>query len=249
MAKSRLEQLENELRHKALIIAWKEPIQKSRDHLVRGFGARLIMIESSRHFLQNLLSGRTAPLSVEEAAAAAVHLNSFFSNIFGAVDNLAWYLQYKYSLLPNAKESSGPHRRSVGLFRKEFRAALEVRDPGFYESLGDTTDFEKLRKFREPGAHRIPLMIPRGVIDPKNVDEYQQREEAAAAGIERGERYRTGMAHAEELLILLPKFTLSSEGPEQVADVIEEIERAERRFYDLVVALLDRLLASCPVSP
>jgi hypothetical protein len=240
----RLEQLENELRHKAFILAGKEPAQKSRDHLIRGFGARLIMIESSREFLRNLLSGRTAVLSVEEAAAAAVHLNSFYSNIFGAVDNLAWFLQYKHSLLPDAKESSGRDRLSVGLFRKDFRAALEAKDPSFYESLPSATAFESLRKFRDPGAHRIPLMIPRGAVDPKNVDEYQRREEAAAAGIEKGERYRTGIARAEELAILLPKFTLSSEGPEQVADVTEEIERAERLFYDVAVAVLDHLLAS-----
>jgi hypothetical protein len=65
-------------------------------HFNEGVVRRHYMLQSSRLFLCDRCSPqRKEPLSVYEATECAIHLNAYYLNLRGTLDNLAWVLQYE----------------------------------------------------------------------------------------------------------------------------------------------------------
>src|SRR6266516_5287455 len=68
--------------------------QDARRHFHEGFVRRHYMLQSSRLFLEEHCSlDRQTPLSPYEATDCAIHVNAYYANLRGALDNLAWVLQ------------------------------------------------------------------------------------------------------------------------------------------------------------
>jgi hypothetical protein len=66
-------------------------------HFNEGVVRRHYMLQSSRLFLCDRCSPqRKEPLSVYEATECAIHLNAYYLNLRGTLDNLAWVLQYEF---------------------------------------------------------------------------------------------------------------------------------------------------------
>jgi hypothetical protein len=80
----------------------------ARRHFNEGFVRRHYMLQSSRLFLcLHCSQSRKEPLSPYEATDCAIHLNAYYLNLRGALDNLAWVLQYEWQLLGNHSVSDG----------------------------------------------------------------------------------------------------------------------------------------------
>ena len=85
------------------------------------------MLQSSRLFLCDRCSPqRKEPLSVYEATECAIHLNAYYLNLRGTLDNLAWVLQYEWGLLANVAEDTRG-RLGCNLFGRQFLKALKAR--------------------------------------------------------------------------------------------------------------------------
>jgi hypothetical protein len=98
----------------------------ARRHFNEGFVRRHYMLQSSRLFLsQHCSQGRKEPLSVYEATDCAIHVNAYYLNLRGALDNLAWVLQYEWQLLDGVTEDGGRERQACYLFDRRFLAPLK----------------------------------------------------------------------------------------------------------------------------
>ena len=102
----------------------------ARRHFNEGFVRRHYMLQSSRLFLsQHCRQGRKEPLSPYEATDCAIHLNAYYLNLRGTLDNLAWVLQYEWQLLAGVMEEGGRGRQACSLFGPRFLAALKSQQP------------------------------------------------------------------------------------------------------------------------
>jgi hypothetical protein len=99
---------------------------------------------------------------------AAVIIQSFVTNTFGTLDNLAWIsVSEKPLKLSRNKIGLGPKCEEVrASFSAEMRAYLTAHDEWF----ADVIDF------RDALAHRISLYIPPFIVPPENVAEHDALE-------------------------------------------------------------------------
>ena len=133
-------------------------------HFNEGFVRRHYMLQSSRLFLAKCCSQfRKKPLSPYEATESAIHLNAYYLNLCGALDNLAWVLQHEWQLLPSVTEDK--NRNKCGLFKEDFLGSLNSRNLELMNLFGQYKNWAKrLTDFRDPAAHRIPIYVPPSVI-------------------------------------------------------------------------------------
>ncbi len=126
-------------------------------HLKEGLIRRLYMMQSSRVFMrENTQPDRQQPLSVYLATELAVHVNGYYLNLCGSLDNLAWMLAYEWALLPNLDENSIDSRRYCNLFGNRFLQDVRRKQSGLAQLLTDHVDWNReLREFRDPAAHVI----------------------------------------------------------------------------------------------
>lgn len=123
-----------------------------------------MILESLRTIVAREEARGAKPLPVHEFPELAIFVNSYWMNLCGSLDNLAWVLQHEYSLLPDTDEV-GPNRRHVTLFSKKLQKALEARAAKCADTLrGLGTWHKELRELRDPAAHRIPLYPIPGVL-------------------------------------------------------------------------------------
>ncbi|WP_096703857.1 hypothetical protein [Magnetospirillum sp. 15-1] len=148
----------------------------AREHAQHGFARRLgclvhaiDMVYTALPPEQDDIPGRDKTLD------ATIAIQSFVSNVFGCLDNLAWiYVSEKNVrnrdgtslVLSQITLGSEPVRAS---FTDEFRAYLDRRKRWF----------TAMKKFRDSLAHRIPLYIPPFTILPENQGRYNALEQEA----------------------------------------------------------------------
>ena len=85
------------------------------------------------------------------------HLNSFYLNLWGFLDNLAWVFNYFYNLGFTKKDPT-----KVTFSNKKYLLALKATAPDVFAILSDKTFkqwLENLTLKRHPAAHREPLMM------------------------------------------------------------------------------------------
>ena len=88
-------------------------------HLYEGFNRRVLTIESGRVVIERITgSPRREPISVYEATELSLHLNAYYLNVCGTLDNLAWALQHEFKVLGQVRETSGK-RMQCTLFGKD----------------------------------------------------------------------------------------------------------------------------------
>jgi len=144
-------------------------------YLREGFLSRLLMMRKASGFiyLKTYQQG-DEPLSGNTATDLMMHLNSYYYNLPGAFDNLAWALTYELELLGNVQEEGGKgtSRIFVNLFGDKFLDALEEKRPQIVPMLKQYLDWNRdIKELRDPGAHRIPLRFVGGFIDKNDNEE------------------------------------------------------------------------------
>lgn len=135
---------------------------------------------------------------------AAINIQAFYANLFGAMDNLAWVWVHERGLKIA--------RTRVGLKaeHKELRGTLS---PMFQDYLASRDDWMKyVIEYRDALAHRIPLYIPPGTISQKNrnaYDEFERRRMHALYVREHPTAYQSISLKQSKLLVFKPIITHS----------------------------------------
>jgi len=185
-------------------------LEDAKKHLHRGFIVRVMMIQDAAVTLDVELTKAKGPLDSHTAVRLSTLLNSFYLNLAGSLDNLAWALAYQYNLRPGLNERENKHRHFIGLLKKEFTEAL--RASGKIDLVTHVLQFEgwydDLRTFRDPGAHRIPLFVPRSIYSEDDVAEQKRLDSEAAKHFsdDRDEDGRAAMHAMFELGAFHPVF-------------------------------------------
>ena len=156
---------------------------QAQRHIREGFIRRFMMMKASRLNIQEQVQGRgNEPLSSDEATSLNIYLNSYYHNLSGALDNLAWILSWELQLLAGLNEDDAKSRRFCNLFGKDLLQSLSANHPRLSQLLGQHHQwYRDVRNLRDPGAHRIPLSFVGSVLEPQDAEEYreayQQRDE------------------------------------------------------------------------
>ncbi|NTW88309.1 MAG: hypothetical protein HGB26_04120 [Desulfobulbaceae bacterium] len=156
--------------------------QRAKKYLCFGFNIRALQIKESWFQLNSLLEkdggNNRDPY---QTLQTNIYLNSYYINLLGAVDNLAWVLQHEFNLIEGASEANSK-RNKIIIFGKDFGEKLSVLDSALVEDIELYKPwFEVVKEFRDPAAHRMPLYCPPGIITDKHVENYMQASEKFAA--------------------------------------------------------------------
>ncbi len=165
-------------------------------HLREGFNLRFLMMQNARLEIQRLIQDRgNDPLSIRDSVYLNMRLNSYYSNLCGALDNLAWMISWELDLLKGLDESDPASRTFSNLFGRDFLKSLDEHYPELATLLEEQRDwYLEVRSLRDPGAHRIPLRFVNSILKPEEADAsneaYQRREEylrLSSQAIEKGD--------------------------------------------------------------
>ena len=99
------------------------------------------MMEEAILTLDQEIGRSEEPLDHYLATRLTLLLNTYYLNLAGSLDNLAWALTYQYSLVEDVDENNWKHRKFVQLLDEKFLAKLRERN---LEQLG-----KELQPFRD----------------------------------------------------------------------------------------------------
>src|SRR6266536_5669228 len=118
----------NDLLHRHITRKGELASHAAGHHLMGGFNRRLLMLSTSRQTIEEIThSPQDRPIGVYRATDLAIQLNAYYLNLCGALDNLAWAMQYEWNVIPGVTET-GSGRQKIGLFSAPFKKALtEIR--------------------------------------------------------------------------------------------------------------------------
>jgi len=126
--------------------------------------------------------------------------------VYGAIDNLAWVWVHERGL------DTKIHRNRVGFREKhtEVRTSFSQDFQDYLRKLDPWLTY--LVEYRDALAHRIPLYIPPGGVQPKNLDAFndlsQRMWDALYVRLD-GFEYERLSAEQEKLLVFQPLITHS----------------------------------------
>lgn len=129
--------------------------EQGSKYMLFGFGRRALMLfHSYRSIIFTIPSKRVEPLNFDETNKLNTDINSIYTNIRGALDNLV------YAVL-NEKEPDllGKLNRSqIGMFSHDIK--MKSTNNKLWEAITQYASWGKdLAEKRDPVAHRIPLYI------------------------------------------------------------------------------------------
>jgi hypothetical protein len=169
--------------------------QRGREYSHHGFCRRLDELARAIDFIFNVLPPEQEDIpDTDDVVAATMLIQSFFINISGCLDNLAWILVFETGL--RGKDGNELDAKWVGLgesywyvrrsFSRPFRKHLSSRKVWFHH----------LAEFRDTAAHRIPLYIPPYIISEGDTAKYNQLSQECTAAIQQGnfEKYEPVLA-------------------------------------------------------
>jgi hypothetical protein len=149
----------------------------AQQHLRAGFERRLLLNQTSRLHIENVTKDRKTVLNTYACSELNVHLNSYYVQLRGALDNLAWILHYESDLLGKGDESDPEVRRKCNLFDGRFLQPLEAVYPALAKFLREKQQwFGAFKELRDPIAHRVPLFAMPGVIREGSAEAARQME-------------------------------------------------------------------------
>jgi hypothetical protein len=213
----------------------------AKKHLHRGMIMRLKMMEEAILTLDQEIGTSEEPLNHYLATRLTLLLNAYYLNLAGSLDNLAWALTYQYSLVEEVDENKPKHREIAQLFGNKFLAKLREKNlEKLDKELQPFRDwYWDMRKFRDPAAHRIPLLVSHSVYSEEDVKKAQELDEAAAQLIRQG-KWKDGMnrlRQSDRLGKHLPIFI--SENPEiQCYDLARQVNLDHANWLQIIEVVL-----------
>ena len=208
-----------------------------------GFIIRALQIKDSRFQLNSLLEkDGTEKRNPYLTSESNIYINSFYINLIGGLDNLAWVLHYELNLVDGASEKSRK-RQQISLFHKEFIKRLrKVDEKMANDILTYKPWFEEIKEFRDPAAHRIPLYCPPGVI----TDEHQDELEMARTEFENQDYSRNPDEYMNALhkVHSVGEFKAMFIGFSESGDKIYPLQRTINADYDPFWELSDTIITN-----
>jgi hypothetical protein len=180
---------------------------KAAEYLQHGFGRRMGTLVRCIENVFALIPMDTERVPEKNVLTdAQINIQSFFANVYGCVDNLAWVWVYEKGLEGKIQ------RNRVGLRAKhtEVRSALSGAFQEYLVKLDPWLDY--VIEYRDALAHRIPLYVPPGGVKIANADAYndlEQKIQHALYVAEDGNAYEYLKAEQKKLLVFQPLITHS----------------------------------------
>lgn len=216
-------------------------------HLREGFNRRVLMLDAGLQFiLDNTQQQDEEPISVYVATDLAIHINALYLNLCGALDNLAWALQYEHQLFQDVKERSGRVRFQVSLFNLKFLTALEGVAEKLVTAIREHQQWYKdLRDLRDPAAHRIPIYAVPGIATADQAREYREVQ-ARAADLFEGGDHDGGMNlmyESTRIGTYQPIMILSHEETLEPRDIRVQVQEDDAHFVAVAELVIQHLFA------
>jgi hypothetical protein len=154
----------------------------AKKHLQRGLLVRINMMEVSIDQFSRELQSADGPLSVDLARKLTLLINALYLNLAGSLDNLAWAIMYQHALYDSVNEDCPRQRKSAQLVGEDFLKRLSNKGLSELESSlrAQKEWYRDMKKFRDPAAHRIPLIVPPSIYSEDDADEAMRLDALAA---------------------------------------------------------------------
>jgi hypothetical protein len=219
----------------------------AQQHLRCGFERRLLLNQTSRLHIEQV-TGRKEKTVLDTYACSElnVHLNSFYVQLRGALDNLAWTLHYELAVLGTTDESDPEVRRKCGLFDTRYLRSLDSIRPLLTQFLSSKEQwFLAFKELRDPVAHRVPLYAMPGVIregSPEAARHIElQQEVADAVRTKDLDRMREKLFASFKVGTYEPWFTQYGRKEFAVRDIAKQIENDHGEFLAVGESVLAAL--------
>lgn len=187
-AHNRLKHEENSLRLALSEKAAKCKTEGAKRHLIAGVSRRFNMMQKSRFEIRDGTREVTEPPGPYALTDLSIHLNAFYLNLRGAIDNLAWAATYEHQLCEPLGDDEPDAWRFVHFTGKRFRAALARVKPPAAKSLEAFDEWLRtLKNFRDPAAHRVPLTFVGAVLTEADVEKHRAIKERGLEALQRGD--------------------------------------------------------------
>ena len=171
---------ENHLKHLEqavvadLVGLWQQMKVREAGLHVQGCARRLLMMQYARVEITAASEEKHHPLTTDEGNLLNVCVNSFYLNLLGALDNLAWASTFELALLVSPKEEDWASRRFCSLGSEEFLRRVSEVQPAVGALVAGLQDWlREVKRFRDPAAHRLPLSIVPGVMTDGEATQYR----------------------------------------------------------------------------
>lgn len=219
--------------------------RRALQHLKEGFNRRVLMMDATfRFLLEQARKEGGKRLSAYTAIELSTQLNAFYLNLCGALDNLAWVLQYENDLLPGVSEASKKKRLQINLFGAPFLIALGTKAPGLVAALRTHESWNTdLRDLRDPAAHRIPIYAVPGLASQEDAAKFQQLQEEANRRFQSGD-HDGGMNlifESQNIGTYQPIMVLSHESSYELRGIVKQLEQDDENFVTVSQAVLHYL--------
>ncbi len=131
--------------------------EDAKAHLrMGGLFKRYYMMETSRVYFDKVISDDETKLHIVEDMA--IHVNSFYVNLRGGLDNIGFILNYEFNLeLENNK---------IDIFKgKDFKKVVKKFLTDYDSIINQYSNwYAEFLKYRDTAAHRFPIYIPPNVL-------------------------------------------------------------------------------------
>lgn len=162
----------------------------AQKHLHRGLLVRVNMMEESIVGLHEELRKANGPLSSYLASRLTLLVNSYYLNLAGSLDNLAWALIYQHGLCEPVNEDCMKQRKFAQLLCTRFLEALTSKGLGeLSEKLRAKHDwYREMKEFRDPAAYRIPILVSTSLYSEADIAEQRRIDSEAAELFAQGDQ-------------------------------------------------------------
>lgn len=152
---------------------------KPKTYIEYGYMPRLRQIHYVHNSLKDLIT-RDSKLTLmhDEVDKYGIFISSFYLNIVGAYDNLAWLIKHFFNVFESVSEDSikgRPNRNDVGLSTEIFQNALSDKGHIALKEIikNYTLHFDNIKDYRDSSAHRLLHYLHSGlIVGNQDLDEY-----------------------------------------------------------------------------
>lgn len=208
----------------------------AKKHAERGIGRRLSILRVNiRHILRLTDRPKDAPLYGEAQNELGMHLNSFYIQLHGLLDNLAWLLAYELNMFGPVSEDDVAARRKVGLFLRDFRAKLTHEDTkALLERHAEW--YEVTRSLRDLIAHRVPLYAVPCILSREEGERFNRLYEEELQALAAGQLECSQTLHNEKFTIgeYHPVFCQEEKGQPILAPIREQVEQDSKVVIEIL---------------
>lgn len=212
-------------------------------HLHRGLLVRINMLEESVVVLDDNLRRSDGPLDSYLASKLTLLINAYYLNLAGSLDNLAWAIAYHHSLWEPIDENNPTQRKNAQLMDRKFLDAISSKGLGDLRHLLCSRKdwYWKMRQFRDPAAHRIPITVPRAIYSESDIEEMQRLDAESANAIERGDHQeaRAAFYKSKSLGRQMPIF-ISESNSVHLYNLAAQVNHDHANWHAIVEELLDK---------